>query len=62
MTITNKYGEKITASKEVLNYLSLALEDGAERQAEKGHDVLEKAYQEWADLIYKALKDCGYYQ
>ena len=62
MTITNRHGEKITASKEVLNYLSLALEDSAERQAEKGHECLQRTYKEWASLIYQSLKECGYYE
>lgn len=51
----------ITASKALLNDLSLALCEASKRYAEIGKSGLSKHYSELSDIIYASLKENGYY-
>ena len=60
MTINTEVG-KITASKEVLNYLSLVISEASKYYESKGSFALEKKARGVASEIFDALDDTGYY-
>lgn len=62
MTIEVAYGRKITGSAETLNYISLAFDEAAERQEEKGYHHTAKTYRRDAKTIYDALLEKGFYK
>ena len=62
MTVNIKGLGKITASKEVLNYLSLIMGEGADNYHEKGRYQLSADAQSYSDAIYCALAKENYYK
>ena len=61
MTVSTNIG-KITASKEVLNMLSLSLSESAAGLADRGYYARSKQDQTTADEIYSALDAVGFYR
>lgn len=61
MTVNTTMG-KITASKEVLNMLSLSLSESAEFLAGRGSYARSKQDQTTSDEIYHALDAVGFYE
>lgn len=61
MTVNTTMG-KITASKEVLNMLSLSLSQSAESLANRGYYARSKQDETTADEIYHALDAVGFYR
>lgn len=61
MTVNTNIG-KITASKEVLNSLSLSLSENAEGLANRGYYARSKQDQTTAKEIYNALDAVGFYR
>lgn len=61
MTVTLRSGEKITASKAVLNHLSIVLVDAAELYKRIEHHASAELARQDSNDIYKALKETGYY-
>ena len=62
MTVEIKNIGKITASKEVLNMISLWASQAAERNTLKGYEGLADEADKAASTIYKALKAAGLYE
>ena len=60
MTVNTNIG-KITASKDVLNMLSLSLSESAHGLASRGYNARAKQDQTTADDIYNALDAVGFY-
>lgn len=60
MTVDTNIG-KITASKEVLNKLSIVLSDSATYLSDRHFYARSQESQTAADEIFKALGDVGYY-
>lgn len=62
MTIEIMNGKKkITASKEVLNEISMWARAYANEEARKNHKALAELGDEVSDTIYYALDEIGYY-
>ena len=61
MTVDTTMG-KITASKYVLNMLSILLSESAESLADKGYKARSKQAETAADEIYHALDAVGLYE
>ena len=61
MTVNTTMG-KITASKEVLNMLSLSLSESAEYLANRGYYARSKQDETTAKEIYQALDAVGLYR
>ena len=61
MTVNTTMG-KITASKEVLNMLSLSLSESAESLAKRGYYARSKKDQTTSEEIYHALDAVGLYR
>lgn len=61
MTVMFENGEKVTASKDVLNELSLAYRYASERWEQKNLYVTAELYEQRAHTIYDALDETGYY-
>lgn len=61
MTVNTTMG-KITASKEVLNMLSLSLSENAEYLANRGYKARSKQDETTAHEIYHALDAVGFYE
>ena len=55
-----KYGT-IQASKELLNFLVIALGDAVDGQENKGCKGVASEYRELRDSVYNALDEAGYY-
>lgn len=62
MTITFKNGDKITASKDVFNELSLIYDMASDERKSKGYNAIAKEYEEKASLIYSELNKIGFYE
>lgn len=60
MTI-NLNGEKITASKDMLNYLSIIFAKAGEKFEDEEANALAKTANKWSYKIYKDLSDNGFY-
>lgn len=60
MTVNTNIG-KITASKDVLNMLSLSLSENADGLARRGYNARAKQDKTTADDIYNALDAVGFY-
>lgn len=60
MTVNTIRG-KITATQEVLNYISLTAHYAAEWYEEEGHIALSEEAEGFSSEIYDALKLSGYY-
>lgn len=54
------YGN-LTASKALLNYLSLVLQDHADYEREQGKIATAEKSESMSDKIYEELKATGYY-
>ena len=61
MTVNTNIG-KITASKDVLNMLSLSLSESVSGLTERGYYARSKQDQTTADEIYHALDAVGFYR
>lgn len=61
MTVNTTYG-KITASKEVLNMLSLSLSESARSLADRGYYARSKQDETASEEIYHALDAVGLYR
>lgn len=61
MTVETKLG-KITASKAVLNAISLMADFSSDRNFEKGYTASGARDKEISNEIYHALKSVGYYE
>ena len=51
----------IQASKELLNFLVIALGDAVDGQEDKGYKGVASEYRELRDSVYNALDEAGYY-
>lgn len=61
MTVDIKGIGKITASKRLLNELSISLWVASEAEESKGHHDIAKRNEKISDSILLALKEDGYY-
>ena len=61
MTVNTTMG-KITASKDVLNMLSISFLESAVSLADKGYKARSKQAETTADEIYHALDAVGFYE
>lgn len=61
MTVNTNIG-KITASKDVLNMLSISLSESADALASRGHNARAKQDATTATDIYYALDAVGFYE
>lgn len=55
-------GSKITASKDVLNYISIIAEKAYDAYMSEGYTALAKEALEFSVIIYEALKREGLYK
>lgn len=60
MTVTIN-GNKITATKDELNYISILANEAAKSFEKRGRDSLAKQANKYSDAIYEALKNINFY-
>lgn len=61
MTIELTNGHKITGDAITLNYMSTALDAAAESYSRRGFPYIARDFQLDSDIIYRALKEKGFY-
>lgn len=61
MTVELRYGQKVTASKATLNYLSSAIHHAARDYERDGFPALANEAHENSKAIYNALDATGFY-
>lgn len=61
MTVEIKGIGKVTANKDVLNYITLLAGEAAHRYEEKGYNALAKQADKFSTEIWKALDASGLY-
>ena len=62
MTVNIEGLGRITASKDVLNYISIAMSEASYHFELKGLSALQKEAKEYANAIYNELDSKGYYE
>ena len=61
MTVTIRDNQKITASKDTLNHLSLLINEAANSYKSRGRNALSEEAMEASEAIFDALEAIGYY-
>lgn len=61
MTIDLGYGHKITGTADTLNHISVVLMEAVESYRKKGLDGLARSCERESDIIYRVLKEKGFY-